>query len=162
MTLLIALAIGALLLFPLVLLLHQNRIVLAPVLLLVDMVVVLAWWMVVVPLLAYWFIRRWSRSLLRRVDSTQIQQTYGPETVVPVVPHLSLAVLEIRYHRAKDPQRRVWWLVIWLAMQGESAERIAAHVGISVDAVRVLVDAYNTCGPSIFRVRGAGRVKGNR
>lgn len=44
-------------------------------------------------------------------------------------PYLSVDELELRYRRAKEPNERIWWQILWLLAQGRTATELSSIIG---------------------------------
>jgi transposase len=63
-------------------------------------------------------------------------------------PHLTLAELEQRYRRAKDPVARSHWQILWLLASGASTAAVARSTSYSVNWVREIARRYREDGPT--------------
>lgn len=63
-------------------------------------------------------------------------------------PHLTLAELEQRYRRARDPVARSQWQIVWLLSNGTSTAEVARVSGYSVNWVREIARRYREDGPT--------------
>lgn len=64
-----------------------------------------------------------------------------------VAPHLSVAELERRYRRARDPVLRSHYQIVWLLARGASVAGVAQVTGYSAGWVRKLAARYRSGGP---------------
>jgi transposase len=62
-------------------------------------------------------------------------------------PHLGIAELEQRYHRATEPVERDRWQMLWLLARGYQAKQIAAVTGYCAKWVGLVARQYNAVGP---------------
>ena len=65
-----------------------------------------------------------------------------------VAPHLPLAELIARYHRAHDPVERTHWHLLWLVADGRRVPEVAQLVGYTANWVRAIIRRYNADGPA--------------
>ena len=63
-------------------------------------------------------------------------------------PHLTLAELEQRYRRARDPVARSQWQILWLLSSGRPTAEVARVSGYSVNGVREIARRYREDGPT--------------
>ncbi len=61
-------------------------------------------------------------------------------------PHLSVAELESRYRKSKDPVERTHYQIVWLLAKGTSTEQVADVTGYCRDWIRQVARRYNKEG----------------
>ncbi|MCT7986648.1 helix-turn-helix domain-containing protein [Laspinema sp. A4] len=65
---------------------------------------------------------------------------------ITIQPHLSVAELESRYRKSKDPVERTHYQIIWLLAKGLSTEQVAEVTGYCRDWIRQVAHRYNKEG----------------
>jgi transposase len=65
-----------------------------------------------------------------------------------IPPHLTLAELERRYRRARDPVARSHWHILWLLAGGMATAEVARLTRYSVNWVREIARRYREEGPA--------------
>lgn len=63
-----------------------------------------------------------------------------------IVDHLTVAELEARYRRARDPVARSQWQIVWLLARGEPTATVVAATGYSAGWLSTIVGRYNCKG----------------